>query len=141
MTIKIKVEGLKELGNMLSNLPNRVENKVLQRSTSKAMRLVLPEFKAAAPKGQEPRSKASEQYKPLEKNLRVATKRQRKKGQRGAVIDTKDAFWGYFLEFGTRFISARPWFVPTFQRVKEKVLTDFSVTLGAGIEDEAKKLL
>jgi HK97 gp10 family phage protein len=139
--IGIDLKGFKELDRMLSGLPKQVENRVLQRSVTGAMRSVLKAFKAAAPRHLDEQSPASKKYGTLQKNIKVRNKKRGGKGRRGAKITTGDAFWGYMYEKGSVHQPARPWFDPTWRMVVGQVETDLSKRLAEGIEKEAKKLL
>lgn len=142
MEIKLEESGFKELDRMLSNLPKNVENRVLQRSVNKSMRKeALPAMKQAAPRHKGKRSPASEEYKTLKQNLKVKKYRRTRRGQKGARIDTGDAFWGAIIEEGSRYIPAAPWFLPTFIKVQAAILKTLGVEISNGIELEAKKLL
>lgn len=141
MIIKTEMSGFKDFDKVLNKLPKNIENRVLQKSTNKAMRAGLRDMKAAAPvhkRGEQ--SKASIEYKSLKRNLKVKRLRRTSRGQKASRIDTGKAFWGVFFELGTRSQPARPWFLPAFQKAQTKVLDTLKIELGKGIEDEAKKL-
>lgn len=137
---KMELKGFNELNKSLSQLPDRVENRVLQKSVNAAMREALKDVKAAAPRDTGERSPASQEYGPLWKNLKVRKYRNTKKNQKGARMDTGNAFWAVFYELGTARQPARPFFGPAFRKASEKVLKKLRVELGKNIEKEAKKL-
>ena len=139
MKAGIKLEGFKELDKLLKDLPQNVERKVLQSAVTGAIREGAKEIRKAAPVGIDP-SPASQKYGPLKKNIRVARVRKPNPGQRGASVNTGDAFWGAFYELGTRHQAARPWFGPAFERAVSKILDELKKRLGDGIEKEANKL-
>lgn len=142
MQLKIKEEGFKELDAMLARLPKNVENRVLQRGVNKSMRAgVLKSLKQAAPRHKGKRSPASQEYKTLKQNLKVKRYRKTARGQKGARIDTGNAFWGAIIESGSRYIPAAPWFLPTFLQAQSAILKILRVEIRNGIELEAKKLL
>lgn len=100
---------------LLKQLPVAVEKRVLQKSTLEATRkAVRPLVQQAAPRGAEP-SQMSAKYGRLYKNIKVARLRRVKRGTKGARIDTGKAFWGVFIEKGTRYIAAKPWFAPAIK--------------------------
>jgi HK97 gp10 family phage protein len=135
----IETKGFKELNNLLKELPKNVENKVLMRSAVGAARAGAKVIKEAAPVGDEP-SEASKKYGSLKKNIRAGRAKARKRSAREALIHTRDAFWGWFYEFGNPRQPARPWFVPAFKSASTRMLDEIKSRLGKGIEDEAKKL-
>ncbi len=135
------IKGFDEADKVLAELPQAVENKVLQRATRKAGNTFTKPLRAAAPRGSGKRSKSSQKYGPLFKNIKTQVLRiAKKKGQRGVRVTTTTSFWGYFIEFGTRFIPAQPWFRPViFQKEKEAV-TALKKELGVALDAETKKL-
>lgn len=134
------ISGFDELERKLRDLPQSVENRVLQRAVTTAMKEGLVAVRQAAPVHRAFQSAASKKYGTLKKNLRVRnSKRDRKKGQRGAFLSTGQAFWGFFSEFGTRNQPARPWFAPAFRRSSGRIIKVLGDILGAGIEREASK--
>lgn len=137
--IEYKTEGFTELEAMLRALPQNVENRVLQNATIGAMRSIRKDMQAAAPVS-ERQSIASQTYGRLKFNIGAERKRKRRRGSRGAAITTGDAFWAYFLEKGTRYMPAQPFFRRAFESLIPKVLDDLRIRLQKGIEKEMKKL-
>jgi len=140
MTIKTKmeVEGLKELDQALQKLPDKVGKRVLQSAVTSSIRVARKELKKAAPKGDKP-SQASAEYGRLHKNLKVGKARTRK-SSKSAFVSTGKAFWGYFLEYGTKYIPAKPWFTPAFERVSPQIIDQLKKKLQTGIDKEFKKM-
>lgn len=136
------VRGFKEAEKLLQQLPRNVENRVLQAATMAGAREIRKQVKADAPRSKGKRSPASQTYDRLFKNIKVARlkKYAKKKGIRGARVYTGNAFWGMFLEFGTRFIPARPWFRPAVAKAQDAATEKLKEGLGRGIEREAEKL-
>jgi HK97 gp10 family phage protein len=56
------------------------------------------------------------------------------------VGPTRSAFYGMFLEFGTRKISARPFLRPAWDATKERVLENIKRRLAEAVRIEAEKL-
>ncbi len=148
ISVGIETQGFKELERILAGLPVAVENRVLQSATRGAMQLAKPALVAAAPKsttekglaGMEVRSINSRSYGQLHRNLKVENKRRKRQGARGAALTTGDAFWGNFLEKGTRYIDATFWFSNAFRRVNAMVLEELRKRISSGIDKEIKKL-
>ncbi len=135
------VAGFAEADKILRELGPQVENRVLQSATSAGARVMAKSVRANAPKGSGKQSVASQKYGRLSKNIKTAVLRIAKaKGRRGARVSTGDAFWGQFLEFGTRHLSARPWFRPAIEQSKDAAIDKLREFLGRGIEREATKL-
>lgn len=141
MTLK-HVSGFRELEAVLRKLPQNVEHRVLQSATMAAARVIRKNVKAKAPRSVKgDQSPSSKLYKHLYQNIKVEQlRRARKKGMRGARVVTGDAFWGRFLEFGTRFISASPWFRPAVSESADPAVDKMKDALVRGIEREATKL-
>lgn len=138
--IQFEATGFKELNALLTTLTSKIENKVLASATRSAISKAKPDIVAAAPRSTGERSDASMNYGQLYSNIKVRAKRRKSRGSRGAVITTLPAFWGNFIELGTRYIAAKPWFLPAFKSAQEKMLNELRIKLAAGIEREAKKL-
>ena len=125
----------------MKQLPQNVENRVLQAATTAGAREMRKAVKAAAPIGTEEQSPSSKRYKRLSQNIKVqALKSARQKGRRGARVFTGNAFWGRFLEFGTRHQAARPWFRTAVSSAQGAAADKLKEGLGRGIIREAEKL-
>lgn len=135
------VSGFAEADKVLRQLPIAVETRVLQKSVNAGARVWRDSAKASAPRGSGKQSPSSKRYKRLFQNIKTQVlKSVKAKGRRGARVYTKDAFWGVFLEFGTRYIAARPWFRPAIEGSKDQAAKAMRDQLGKGIEQEAVKL-
>ena len=134
----MRLEGLNDMTKQLGDLPDRVQRRVLQQAVTAGLREAAKDIRRAAPRGQEP-SNMSAQYGRLRRNIRVKRLKPRGKAERAAMIHTGDAFWGWMIEKGTRYISAKPWFKPAFDAAQQRVIDAFSKRLGEGIEREAQK--
>lgn len=132
---------MSEASRLLRELPIAAENRVLQTSVMAGARALAKPIKAAAPVGDSPHSPDSQKYGSLKKNIKVqAMKSLRRKNQRGARVYTKDAFWGYIREFGTRFIAAIPWFRPAAEAGYSEAFKAQGAALGRGLIREAIRL-
>lgn len=64
-----------------------------------------------------------------------------RKGRAGATYEKNSrAFWGYFLEYGTNKMNAKPWLRPAFDATKNKVLDIFDKEINKKITRIIKKL-
>ena len=135
------VHGFKEADLVLRDLPTAVENKVLQSATRAGGSVWVKAARAAAPRGSGLSSPASKKYGSLVRNITARVLRNIKsKGRRGVRVSTGKAFWGFLIEFGTRFISPKPWFRPAIEANDDAALKAMKAKLGAGVEKEATKL-
>lgn len=140
MKLEHKVDGFDQFARLLRELPRNVENRVLQNATRDTLKeTALQPIKKAAPRHKGDRSPASKQYGTLLSNIRVASLKKKRKNERGAVISTGRAFWGFILEKGSRYIPANPWFAPTFRAQRGAMEQTLGEKLGEGIEREAER--
>jgi HK97 gp10 family phage protein len=141
MKFEGKLQGFEQLSRVLEDLPVNVEKRVLQNATTSAIREAAKEIRKSAPSSeQNQQSEASKEYGKLKRNIKVMRLRRNEKGARSARVHTGRAFWGYFLEMGTRYIPARPWFAPAFERSQENILKKLAERLKEGIYKEVNKL-
>jgi HK97 gp10 family phage protein len=137
-----KITGLNEARNLLKVLPDRTQKRVLNGAVRAGATVLRKEIKAAAPVDADKRSPASEKYGRLKDNIRVLRlKFGVPKTSAMYRVDTGRAFWGYFLEFGTRFIAARAWFRPAVDANFDRAVNQMKERLASGIEREAEKLV
>lgn len=144
-----KTNGFEDFDKLLSELPDRVNDRVIQNAATGAMRIGQKAVIAAAPEdlNRPPETNNSYWARKLrygrlrdKRNIKVkASKRDKAEGSRGAYITTGMAFWGYILEIGSRYISAQPWFLPAITSAKDAIFTELGKRIGKGIEKEAKK--
>lgn len=140
MKFEGKIGGFTEMSQLFKQLPDRVEKKVLQRATLDGLRAARADVKAAAPVGDpSDRSPSSQEYGSLKANIRVVRKKRVKKGQKGAVITTNKAFWGFILEKGSRFIPAQPWFLPAITGAYDKVTKAMAESMRTNLTKEIEK--
>lgn len=144
--IEVEVEGLKELEDNLSQLPEDLAKKVLRAAARKAMQSMRDRVAANTPRGSAPLKKGRT-VRLAEGILMSATLRS--DGVKGASIlvrvglrvrpKEQSVFYGRFLEFGTAKMAARPFMRPAFDTEKENVLRAFAIELEKGIETVARK--
>ena len=147
MRVDIKTEGFKELDNALAKLPYEIGVKVLQNAVSSA---ILPAYKvifASAPVGEiinrNPESKAGKiklKYGTLRKNIKKRKSRTYADNSKSSYVSTGDAFWGFFLENGTRYIAATHWFSRAFESAKDAMIGKLKNDLARGIDKKFKEL-
>lgn len=141
MKTKLEFDGMKELSKALKELPIRVESRLLQNSINYASKAILPDIIAAAPRNDGINiSQQSKRFGSLHSNIKIEKRRSRRKTIKFSSITIGNAFWGFFLEFGTRFMAAKPWFVPAFEKSISKGLSTIKATLEKKIEKEFEKL-
>jgi HK97 gp10 family phage protein len=140
MAVKLsRTGGFEEARRLLRQLPQNIEQRVVQGATLAGARELRKAVRAAAPMGKEP-SEASAQYGRLKQNIRVIRLKRVPRGSKGARVWTFHAFWGYFLEFGTKHQPARPWLEPAIASAQSAAFDKMRQALVLGIEREANKL-
>lgn len=137
--MKLEIEGLKELNAALKLLPQEIQGKTLQNAVRAAMRPAFNAVKGAAPIDKEGQSWASKKYGELHKNIKLRKAKSAPNGK-GVAITTGNAFWGYFLEKGTRYIPASHWFTNAFNPYVTSIFNDLGEDLGKAIERAWKRL-
>jgi len=140
MTVTWKLEGFDKMENVLKNLPKNVQNKLLANACQEALKPAALAILDAAPVSHGERSPSSEKYGHLRDNLRIYKMKFNQNGEKGARIDTGKAFWAFFLELGTRYIAAMPFFQNTFARMQDETIEALGNALASDVESEAVKL-
>jgi hypothetical protein len=148
MNLTINFTGFKEFEKVLKTLPDRVQNKVLQKSVTDSLRAVaVPALVAAAPVGTGRRSPSSRLYGPLSQNIKVERMRKsRSKTRKAARAWTTKAFWGHIYElgaidkeFGTVRQPPRPWFQPAAIGASSAIFDDLRARVIDGVTTEYLK--
>lgn len=144
---EIKLEGFAELDKALATLPYEIGVKVLQNAVSSA---ILPAFKAvksAAPIGNEqarnPDSKSGKiklKYGKLRDNIKKRKTKTYADNSKSAYISTGNAFWGFFLEHGTRYIPATHWFSRAFESSQDAMLSKLKADIARGIDKKFREM-
>lgn len=139
MAAQSPISGSKELERVLRKLPGRLAERVLNSAARAGANVIRKEARARAPRGSDPPSTASEKFGPLHKSIRVARVKKTGFSVEMAIHNGK-AFWGGFLEWGTKDIAARPWMSPAFDTTVRPALAKIGQRLDTGIEKIAKEL-
>ena len=139
MNLSHRFNGFDQFSKLLRELPQNVENKIVQGAVTAAMREGRKAVRAAAPVYMDKQSLASKLYGTTKKNIRVVRLKRVQRGQKGARIDTGNAFWSLFYQLGTRYQPARPWFDVAFRAAQGSIVKVLIDQIGAGIEKEASK--
>lgn len=141
------IKNFDEFQKLLKEVPKAVETRIAQKATFQAMDAARDLLAAAAPMHTGPQSKASRTYGTLRENIRVGRLKKLKRGQKGAVLSTGDAFWGLIYEvgnyiqqeLGSRFQPARPWFAPMIKQLAPYIIDKLGESLGKNLEKEVIK--
>lgn len=148
----IRITGAREMEAVLRQLPAAIAKQALTKALRHAAQPVLDEARALAPVGQESKGRVRlrhtkrgkitiSHYGKLKPSLRIATVPASQTPHSATVVVTVGkAFWGMFVEFGTRFMAARPFLRPAFESKKMDALNRLGKALGEEIEKATKKL-
>jgi len=143
---QVQVEGLAELEAALAGLgpeATRAGRLALRRTA----RQLAEALRAAAPKGTRPtvrrrktrRGVVTADFGRLRDNIRVREERALADNTVVFRVDTRNAFWGAFLEFGTRRMRARPWFRPVWLSFGPSIPGILSAELARAIQIYARR--
>lgn len=147
-----RITGAREMENLLRQLPDYIAKKTLTKALREAAQPILDEARTLAPVGKESkgrvrlrrtkRGKVSiSNYGKLKPSLKIVTVPARLTAYSATVaVTVGKAFWGMFVEFGTRHMSARPFMRPAFETRKSEALNRLGKSLGEEIEKAATKL-
>ncbi len=152
MATTVRITGAREMEAVLRRLPGEIAQKALTAALRQAAEPVLDEARARAPVGKESKGRVRfrrsrkgkvtvSNYGKLRPSLRIATvPASRTPHSATVVVTVGKAFWGLFVEFGTRFMAARPFLRPAFEARKMEALNRLGQSLGEQIEKAARKL-
>jgi HK97 gp10 family phage protein len=147
--VTFAIDGIEELRASLQELGDAIAKKVAVEANRDAAEVLQGLLKKAAPFDPTFRKKYW-----LRKNLTVQTgyyghlrdaievRRVKARNANYIVhkVSTGDAFWGYFLEFGTVKMGARPWFRPVLDANAKRLQGIQIEGLRKGIEGEAARI-
>jgi HK97 gp10 family phage protein len=144
--VSFKVEGLRELENMLTQLPDEVAERKLNAAVKPAAELIRDEAIRRAPvEAEYAKLKAIAEHtgygvtgetRPhLVDNIvaRPDRSKNREHSITWKIGWKKKTFWGMFLEFGTSKMAARPWLRPAADTKKVEAVTTIKEALKKNI--------
>jgi len=146
--INVDVKGLKELDEFLKTLPEKIQRKALMQATSAGARVIRDSARGRIPVRTNPRGPIKVGKDALKARLpgylRASLGIWRiKKGAKGTVtygVGARGyAFYGKFLEFGTKYITARPFLRPALDNSYLWAIEAVASVLKQKIEREIAK--
>jgi HK97 gp10 family phage protein len=138
MRARVKVDGLAELKASLSELGTEVATKVGVKANRDAARELQAHLKATAPHDTIV-SRLNRAYGTLRDNIRVRRQRARNQGVIVHLVTIGSAFWGFFQEFGTSRMPARPWMRTGFERMLGRLREIQIERMRDGIDKAARR--
>lgn len=144
---EIKLTGFKELNDLLLQLPDAVGGKVLSKATYEAATVIREDAQARAPERTgrlrqfigrgRGRSKSDDRYEAVVLvGLLSLSGKEKQNYREGKTRVLFDAFYGKFIEFGTRFMGAQPFLRPAFDSKKEDFIRELGNELGKRIDEK-----
>jgi HK97 gp10 family phage protein len=157
MKLDVKIEGAAEIRAVLAKLPPDLAKAVERNALRKGAALVRNEARAAAAQFRNPRpsrktrrvkggGSVAYDYGRLRRNIRLGQQKRAVKGmapiqpgQAVVAVGIGSAFWGRFLEFGTRRMTKRPWLQPVADRALPQALRVIIASLRDDIDEVVAK--
>lgn len=137
-----KVSGFKEAIALLNRLPKEMQNKVITDALREGTEVVYKAIIANAPRHKGKQSKASRMYGSILENIRMYKCKFNVPADWVIFrVSTGDAFWGNFIERGTRFIAAMPWFRPKADSCASRVKRVVADRMKSGFDEAVARLL
>lgn len=148
----MQMTGFKELNDVLKQLPKELAQQAVRGALRKAAVPILEEARRLAPFGHEAKGRVRVRrtkggkvrianYGKLRGELKIISL-PNKNAQAGTsvAISVGKAYWGMFLEFGTRHMSKRPFLRPALEMKAEQALAVLRNELAANIVKIAERL-
>ena len=132
MSATLTISGSRELARKLEELPKRVHRKVLSQAMRAAARVVQARAKALAPVD----------TGLLKRSLKIRAIRRNRRGNVGVTLSTRavdfgPAFYGSFVEYGTRKLRGRRFIKRAFDESKDAALAIAEGAIRVGVIREA----
>lgn len=130
-----KVDGLSELDRKLSRLDDKLRRKIIREVLKEAAVPIHAAMEAKAPRSQGEASHPKYGGH-LADQIIIGKVNTSKEGGQIKVGTTREAFWGVFLELGTKKMAARPFARPAFDQNARVTLDKMAELLSAWIESQ-----
>jgi HK97 gp10 family phage protein len=146
--LPIQVEGVRELDAGLASLGTELATIWGHKAFRASAEQVRDAWIAGAPYDPTVRKKywtlksgetRTAYYGHLRDNIKVRKVKPQKETAIVYGVTTGDAFWAYFLEFGTAQMIARPWARPIVERMRNDLIQTQVDILKQGVESAARK--
>lgn len=134
-----QLEGMAELKATLEALGTETATKIGVKANRDAAKEFQQHLMQTAPHDLI-ESKNNRRYGTLRGGIRVSRRKAQKQGHIIHHVSIGHAFWGFFQEFGTRFMAARPWMRPAIEAWHDHLVDVQTKRLRDGIEATVKRL-
>lgn len=135
---RIEIEGIAELDAALSEIGREVATKIGHRAFKASADYLKQVWVVAAPYQPTP-TENNARYGHLRNNIKIRTVVPDKETAIVYAVNTGNAYWGRFQEYGTAQMPARPWARPALEMAKDEIVRIQVNILREGIERVAKK--
>ena len=138
----VRITGFDHIQSVLKDLPDAANRRVLTGALRGAAAEVRTAVRANTPRdtGNLRKSIGVEVLNTRDarrRTVRVGARTTRRGSGRSAK---NDGFYARFLEFGTKYIPARPFIAPAFRSVRDRIVERIGEELVARVEKEVEKL-
>lgn len=151
MSEEVEIHGLRELQERLRQLPRELQGKVLTQALREGGRVIVKDAQGRAPVAvaAHPVGKGKEQVQPGNIRRNIVMRAVKETDSTATVSigvrssgkkSNKNAFYWRFLEFGTKFIAARPYMRPAFEARKLEAAQKIKEALAKRIDAAVRKL-
>ena len=155
---KIKIEGLKELSDVMGQLPGAVAKRVLANAVRKSAVMIQERAAELAPEAvaDQATGKFTHLKGTLKRSIAIAAVRQgtpaterkfavyaqssNRKGSKVEANGPKDAWYAHFVEFGTVKMAKSPFMRPAFEQLKIAAKDEIIERIKSGIKTQIERL-
>lgn len=137
----VRVEGLRELREaLMKTIPENMQGKVLQKALSPAANIVVRAARLMAPKDTGRLSRAIFAMRSRRNSNGVFEERIVKvRYGKSQQKKNRDAFYWRFVEFGTKFMPAKPFMRPAFDRNRGRLVPVIRDSLAKSLREAARR--
>lgn len=126
--LDLNIKGLDTVVNVLNSLPDKIALRALTRSTAKIAADIKAQLQAKAPIGEHNPIKVKNKSPRRAGNLKRSVKFKKAKGKDlPTYYIGPRAFYGRFLEFGTKKMPAHPWLYAAWEAIDKQALVEKQV--------------
>jgi len=151
MADTLKLTGLREMENVLRQIPAEMSVKIVTAALKKSAVPILDEARSLAPLGKESKGRTRvrnnkkgntvvSDYGKLKTSLKIINITKYRPGYSATVaVSVGKAFWGMFLEFGTKYMGKKPFMRPAFESKKAAAVSLLAMNLRKELDKSVKR--
>jgi len=141
MKMDYKLEGFAETDRFFQEAPKRVRSRILQAIVNSGASVIRKRVRAEAPKSSGDQSPASKRYGSLRSNINNRVWRGLSNPNvKGVSVNTGNAFWGYILQYGSRYITGTGWFSKAVEKAVPQAVATMESRARVRVNAEMLKL-